>query len=447
VRRLHPRTVYLLYCAADGVAFRLMGTIFSVFLILDLDLNPFQLLLLGTVVEGTYLIFEIPTGVVADTISRKLSVVIGLFGTGAAFLLLAVADSFAVAVVSQVMWGIFATFVSGADVAWITDEVGEEHARPLYLRGDQVWQGAALVGVVASVALATLSLRLPLALSGFSYMVLGTFMAFAMSEQGFQRPERTEREGPFRSFAATFKDGVSEVRAHHVLLLILATAALHGASTEGFDRLSDFHLLRDIGLPSLGGLDTVVWFGILDGVSMILGIVAISVVKRRSRLEGHASVAKILMGIDGLLIVSAVVFGLAGQFWVAVAAFWFVGALRTVRDPVFTAWINQGLDPKTRATINSMGSQADAVGQAAGGPMLGLVATKVSTPAALVTSAFLSLPTIGLYLRAIKRGSVGTLEPDEVKQELIIDEDEMAPEVPEGPHATGSGREGSADVP
>ena len=435
MRRLRPQTVYLLYSGAEGFSFRLMATIFSVFLIVELGFDPLQLLLMGTVLEATYLLFEIPTGVVADTVSRRLSVVIGLFGSGIAFLLLAWSGSFLWAMVSQALWGVFATFQSGADVAWLTDEIGEEEARPLYLRSEQVWQGGALAGVVASVSLATVNLRLPIVLAGLGFCALGVFMALAMREDGFTKPERSEGERRRTAFATTLKDGVGQVRAHHVLLLILAVAALHGASTEGFDRLSDYHLLRDLGLPSLGDLDPVVWFGILDGVSMVLGIVALSVVKRRAHLEGHAAVAKILMGIDALLIVSVVVFGLAGQFWMALLAFWVVGALRTVRDPVFTAWINQGLDPKTRATINSMGSQADAVGQAAGGPVLGLVATKVSTPAALVTSGLLSLPAIGLYIRAIRRGSVGTLKPEEMESEIRIDEaDEIEAEVPEGPH-------------
>jgi DHA3 family tetracycline resistance protein-like MFS transporter len=82
-------------------------------------------------------------------------------------------------------------------------------------------------------------------------------------------------------------------------------------------------------------------------------------------------VARILMGIDGLFIATMVVFALSGRFWAALVVFWVVMALRNAREPVFTAWINQGLDPKTRATINSMGSQADAVGQAAGGLGLG----------------------------------------------------------------------------
>ena len=70
MRRPHPRTTYLVYVLGEGFAFRLMATIFSIFLVLELDLDPLQLLLMGTVLEGTYLVFEIPTGVVADTVTN-----------------------------------------------------------------------------------------------------------------------------------------------------------------------------------------------------------------------------------------------------------------------------------------------------------------------------------------------------------------------------------------
>src|SRR5512141_743642 len=138
MRRLPTTTVYLLYSAADGLLFRVAATVFSVFLIVDLQLDPFRLLILGTILEVSYLLFEIPTGVVADTVSRKRSVLVGLVGTGVGFLLLVLAGSFLVAALSQVVWGVFATFQSGADVAWLTDELGEEQAHTYYLRGQQV---------------------------------------------------------------------------------------------------------------------------------------------------------------------------------------------------------------------------------------------------------------------------------------------------------------------
>ena len=203
---------------------------------------------------------------------------------------------------------------------------------------------------------------------------------------------------------------MAQVKAHHVLFLILGTAALHGASTEGFDRLADYHLLKDIGLPAIGNLNRVVWFGILDGVALLLGLGALTLVKRRTHLNGNAHVARILRWLDVLVIVCVVVFGLSGAFWLAVLTMWFVGALRSVREPVFSAWINQGLDPKSRATINSMGSQSDAVGQAAGGPVLGLIGN-ASVPLALVVSGLFQLPSLLLYARAIKRGTPGTVAP------------------------------------
>jgi hypothetical protein len=121
--------------------------------------------------------------------------------------------------------------------------------------------------------------------------------------------------------------------------------------------------------------------------------------------------------------VSVVGFALAGRFWVAVALFWIVGALRSVRGPIFTAWLNQGLDPATRATINSIGGQADAVGQAMAGPVIGGVARGVSVPWAISLAGLLQVPILLLYVRAIRRGTAGTRRPEDIDQELELAEE------------------------
>ena len=421
-RRMRAVPVYLTYLAFSGFFFQMMSVVFSLFLILRLDLGPFQLVLLGTILEGTYLLFETPTGVIADTIGRRASVIIGLTGGGIGFILLGLSTSFWMAAASQVIWGIFATFESGADVAWLTDEVGEDAARSLYVRGDQFAHVAALVGIVAGIGLATVNLALPIVVSGAGLLLLALALTLVMPEERFVRPVREEGQRLHHSLMATFKEGVSAMRAHPALLLILGTAALHGASTEGFDRLADLHILRDIGLPSFGGLSQLWWFAILDGGSLVIGLAGLTFVRRRVTLEGHVPVARILALIDVLLVASVVVFAVAGQFWVALVAMWIVGALRSVREPVFTVWINQGLDPKTRATINSVGGQADAVGQAAGGPVLGAIAGGLGVPIAIVASAALQLPSLLLYRRAIRKGTVGTLARDEMDPVLDLEE-------------------------
>ncbi|HET9016003.1 MAG TPA: hypothetical protein VFN57_10435, partial [Thermomicrobiaceae bacterium] len=71
--------------------------------------------------------------------------------------------------------------------------------------------------------------------------------------------------------------------------------------------------------------------------------------------------------------------------------------------PIFTAWVNQGLEPRVRATIFSLAAQTDALGQIAGGPVLGLIGSAVSIPAALVTAGLALAPAIALYARTLLR--------------------------------------------
>src|SRR5512133_1484635 len=229
--RQNAATAYAIYVAGDGFLFRMIFTVYSIFVVLSLGFTPLQLVLLGTILEGTYLLCEVPTGVVADTVSRRLSVVIGLVGSGLAFLVLGVAHSFLLAALSQVMWGVFASFQSGADVAWLTDELGEEAARPHYIRGSQIGNVAALVGIVVGIALATIDYRLPIILASIGIILFGVAMLFVMPEEGFERHPRAKGEPIHTGMITTFKDGVRQVRSHHVLVLILGVAALHGAST------------------------------------------------------------------------------------------------------------------------------------------------------------------------------------------------------------------------
>jgi MFS transporter, DHA3 family, tetracycline resistance protein len=82
-------------------------------------------------------------------------------------------------------------------------------------------------------------------------------------------------------------------------------------------------------------------------------------------------------------------------------------------------WLNQSIDdPSVRATVNSIASQADAVGQTAGGPVVGAIGKAISLPAALVTSALFVTPALALFGRAVRHhGTEPELEelPETVK--------------------------------
>ena len=78
-------------------------------------------------------------------------------------------------------------------------------------------------------------------------------------------------------------------------------------------------MLEDIGLPALGSLDPVVWFGILEAVSLLLGLVAPGVVRRFDRLE-EAGLARVLFALAAVQVATVAIFALAGHFALAVAA-------------------------------------------------------------------------------------------------------------------------------
>jgi DHA3 family tetracycline resistance protein-like MFS transporter len=109
------------------------------------------------------------------------------------------------------------------------------------------------------------------------------------------------------------------------------------------------------------------------------------------------------MWITVLLVVGVFSFALAGTLLLAALAYWLVYVTRNVIGPLYTAWVNQRLDSQVRATVISMSSQVDAIGQITGGPAVGLIGNLVSVRAALLTSGVILTPVLALYRFAIRR--------------------------------------------
>ncbi len=131
--------------AVEGLAVATVITTSLVYQVETVGLNALQLVLVGTVLEATVFVFELPTGVVADVYSRRLSVVIGLALTGAGFLLAGSIPLFGALLAAQVVGGLGVTFGSGARTAWLADEIGAQRLPRALLRGSQ----AGLVGGLA----------------------------------------------------------------------------------------------------------------------------------------------------------------------------------------------------------------------------------------------------------------------------------------------------------
>ena len=109
--------------------------VMSVYLVQELGLSPLQLVLMGTAMEAAVFLFEIPTGVLADTYSRRLSLIVGYVGMGVTWMLVGVVSAPWLIIGLWGLWGLSYTFTSGAEEAWIADEVGADKVSRVFLRG------------------------------------------------------------------------------------------------------------------------------------------------------------------------------------------------------------------------------------------------------------------------------------------------------------------------
>jgi len=409
LQRLNAYPVYLLLTAVSTFSFSLAFTTSAVYRYETAGLNPLQLILLGTALEASVFLFEIPTGIVADLFSRRLSVVIGFTMISAGLFLEGSIPSFWPIFLAQIIWGTGYTFISGAQDAWLADELGEEGLTAVYLRGSQVDLLAALAGIIANIFVASWQLNWPFYAGATGLLGLAAFLALFMPEHGFTPTPRGERE-TWRSMSRTFQRGLDAIRARPLLTTMMVIALVYGLYSEALDRLWQPHLLENFSFPTAVDLQPVAWFGLIRAAVFILAIGATELMRRRAAALNQAQMATLLAILTGLMAVGMIVFGVVPGFGLAVLAYVLVAVVRATLLPLFSAWTNQGIPSEVRATVLSTLGQMDAVGQIAGGPFLGLVATRWGMRLAMAMSGLLLLPVLPLYRRA-RRQAAPTVEP------------------------------------
>lgn len=404
--------VYLILSGASTLFSAMMFTTLSVYYVTVVGMDPLQLVLVGTVLEVTVFVFEVPTGVVADVYSRRLSVILGTFLVGVCFVIEGLVPLFAAILLAEFIRGVGETFISGAREAWIADEVGEARIGRVFTRAAQVRQAARLAGTVAGVGLAGVQLSLPVVLGGGLTMLLGVFLIAAMPERGF-RPTPREGRTTWQTMGHTFLEGAQVVRRSPTLLTLLGVEIFGGAASEGFDRLRDAHLLTNFHFPALGDLKPVVWFGVISAGSQVLGFAALQAF--RGRLDrvsrSPATTARTLLALEGATVLSILIFGLAGNFPLAFGALILKSVVGSLAGPLHGAWLVQSIDPRVRATVLSMNGQANALGQSAGGPALGFIGKARSLRAAMISSAIALSPALALFGRMSRAQS--SADPEE----------------------------------
>src|SRR5919106_5495883 len=391
------RTYYTLMLG-NTLAASLIWGINTIFL-LDAGLNNFEAFAANAFFTAGMVIFEVPTGIVADMWGRRTSFLLGtvtLAATTALYVLLweIEAPFWEWAVVSLLL-GLGFTFFSGATEAWLVDALnatGFQGTLESVLARGQVFSGIAmLTGSVGGgyIAQAT-SLGVPFVVRA-AVLALMFAIAFAlMHDVGFT-PKREGRPlAEMKLIAANSIEFGWRVPA--VKYLMLAAPFTGGVGIYVFYALQPY-LLELYGDPEAYGIAGLV-AAIVAG-SQILGGLAATQVLKLFRLRTSA-----LLLAEALSVAALLGIGLIESFEAVIGLIVVWGLLFAAPMPIRQAFLNGLIPSQQRATILSFDSLMSSSGGVAAQPVLGRAADVWGYPASYLLSGGISALAVPFIARA-----------------------------------------------
>jgi MFS family permease len=378
-------TAYLRWTFTRAALARGYWVVTALYLVVIAHLSPFQLIVIGTFQGITVLVAEIPAGVIADAVSRRRTLAFAHAVTGAGMVMAGLVRSFPLLVASQCLWGLGWAIASGADVAWMTDEL-EAHAvvdRVLVAQARWDLFGNAVGTVVFAAIGWAASLAVAIVASGTAMALLGFVV--------LRWPETRRAHSPgtpaLRSTTAVLRRGIALARADRVVLAIIGATALVNGGSEVLGRLRELRLVQ-LGLPAHP--DPIVWFAALTLVGVALGAIALRAVEVRVHDEPVARRVYVLGCAVGA--VGLVCFAFAGNVATGGAGVLLVaGVAAPIVRAVATISVNRRATSDVRATVHSFVSQAEQAGEIVFGFGLALVAQASATVALVAAAVLLGL--------------------------------------------------------
>jgi MFS family permease len=389
---------YLGIAASTTLAQSLIWGINTLFL-LSVGLNIFQVMLVNAAYTVAQVVFEVPTGVIADTLGRRVSY---LLAVGIIFLSTLLYMWFGLAglgvtpfALASALLGLGYTFYTGAVDAWMVDAL---HAvgypgrlEPIFARYGMVFGVFMLVGTTAGGFLGQLHLWIPYAARAVVLVPAFLLGLLVMRDLGFAGRKLTlgSFAGETRRIA---RAGVSYgLRDRVVRFVMLATLV------QGIFFIYGFYSWQKYFLDLLG--KDLIWVtGVIAacvGVTQILGNALVGRITKR--VADRGLILMVAVGVSTVAVVGA---ALVQQFWVAVPLYLVSTSAFGVYMPVKQGWLNARIPSEERATIISLDALFGDAGMTVGQIGLGYLSQAFSIPAAWLVGGLAQAAALPLLARA-----------------------------------------------
>jgi MFS family permease len=390
--------IYLILLLLHTLAASLIWGINTLFL-LDAGLSNAGAFAANAFFTAGLVLFEIPTGVVADMRGRRLSYLLGTLtltiSTLSYLWMWRVSAPFWAWAAVSVFLGLGFTFFSGAVQAWLVDALKasgfEGRLESVFAKGEIVEGAAMLGGSVAGGAIAQLTnLGVPYVLRAV-ILALSFVLAFVlMRDTGFT-PQRTSVR---RILSESLQHGL---RNPPVRWVMLANVFTDGVSIYAFYAMQPY-LLQLYGDPRaywVAGLAAAIVGGAQIGGGLLVPWVTRMFRRRTSVLLTAVVLNALILAMIGLV----------PRFWIAIALLVAWGLIFATVTPLRQAYVNDLIPSEQRATVLSFDSLMGSGGGVAAQPILGRAADLWGYPMSYVASAAVQALAVPFVWLARREGS------------------------------------------
>ena len=371
--------------------------------LLSAGLSFLEVFIANAAFSAGMVVFEIPTGVVADTLGRRVSFLLSVSVLGVTTLMyvgLAQVEAGVVAFsLVSVLMGLGFTFYSGAMEAWLVDALHATGYHGLldrvFARGQQITGAAMLVGTVGGGLLGQIDLSIPYVVRAVLLAAVFVVAYLVMHDIGFTPRRVTARELPgevVRNARAGVEFGW---RQRSLRLLMLASAVQSGFMMWGFYASQPY-------LLELLDSDAVWIAGFVAAGVALATIAGNQIVRFASRYCGRRTT--LLLAAGAVETCAAVGMGLTSSFWVAFPALLLVMGSTGVTGPVHSAYLHQVVPSEQRATVVSFDSMLSSVGGVGGQIGLGVLGEARSIASAFVVGGLATAGALPLLARLRRLG-------------------------------------------
>jgi MFS family permease len=392
------RRTYYALLLGNTLAASLIWGINTIFL-LDAGLSNLEAFAANAFFTAGMVIFEVPTGIVADVYGRRLSFLLGTvtlaLSTALYVLLWEVEAAFWLWAVVSLLLGLGFTFFSGATEAWVVDALRATGyggpLEPVFARAQVLTGVGMLTGSVAGGYIAQVTnLGVPFVLRAVVLAVMFAVALALMRDIGFTPRPRGRPIAEMRHITANSIE--YGWRVPQVRYLMLAAPFTGGVGIYVFYALQPY-LLELYGDPEAYGIAGLV-AAIVAGAQIVGGLVAPAI---RSRFQRQTSA---LLAAQALSVATLLLIGLVESFGAVIGLIVVWGLLFAASVPIRQAYLNDRIPSQQRATILSFDSLMSSSGGVVEQPILGRVADVWGYPASYVLSAGLSAIALPFIAKA-----------------------------------------------